>query len=104
MQQSLLEVAVSWAVGYAKNGFGYFSMRSAVNKYMEAMGANHACNNDREAIIFGRKAAAERVCIESLSRLTVEQEKHLHDRLMEIAENDAPLDGVKAYTVNGHGL
>jgi hypothetical protein len=82
--------AVNAAIRWAKTGVGYFTMEEAVNKYIEAVGANRAIGNDPEAIRLGRKAAALRIDIESIHALTKDQEQRLHDTLMKTVEDGVP--------------
>ena len=83
--ESLGRNAADAAIRWAKTGTGYHTMQDAVNKYIDAMGANYAIGNDHEAIRLGREAAALRIDIESIHALTKEQEQRLHDALMKIA-------------------
>ena len=82
--------AIRAAIRWAKTGVGYFRMEDAVNKYIEAIGANRAIGNDPEAIRLGRKAAALRIDIESIHALTKDQEQRLHDTLMTTVEDGVP--------------
>lgn len=79
--------AVESAVHWAKTGMGYFTMDKKVSDYIEVTGANSAIGNDQDAIRHGRRAAALRINIMSISELTKAQEQLLHDTLIEIAEN-----------------
>lgn len=88
--EELRDKAVDLAVKWAKTGFGYFSFEKAVNDFIEATGANRAVNNDPEAIMYGRRAAALRININSIMYLDKEQLNKLHDTLIRIAE-----DGVR---------
>jgi len=56
--------AVATLVKWAKTRVGYFPMRSAVNSYMEAIGANRMPMNDEERLIAHRKIAAQGLAIE----------------------------------------
>ena len=88
--EALEQEATRAAINWAKSGLGYYTMESCVNKYIEATGANHAIGNDAEAIRYGRQAAALRINICAIHALDKNQEQHLHDRLMEIAEAGTP--------------
>lgn len=81
LERNAADVSIRWA----KTGNGYQTMQDAVNKYIDATGANCAIGNDHEAIRLGREAAALRIDIESIHALTKEQEQRLHDALMKIA-------------------
>lgn len=56
--------AVAALVWWAKTRVGYFPMRSAVNIYMEAIGANRMPVNGEEWLIAHRKIAAQGLAIE----------------------------------------
>ena len=86
----LEQIAADAAIKWAKTGIGYFSMEDAVNKYIDAIGANRAIGNDPEAIRLGREAAALRIDIESIHALTKDQEQRLNDALMKIARDGVP--------------
>ena len=86
LEQEATRAASNWA----KSGVGYNTMESCVNKYIDATGANHAIGNDAEAIRYGRQAAVLRINICAIHALDKNQEQHLHDRLMEIAEDGVP--------------
>ena len=86
LEQNAANAAIKWA----KTGIGYFTMEAAVNKYIEAIGANRAIGNDPEAIRLGREAAALRIDIESIHALTKDQEQRLNDALMKIARDGVP--------------
>lgn len=88
--EELKRNAANAAIRWAKTGTGYNTMEDAVNKYIEATGANRAIGNDAEAIRLGREAAALRIDIESIHALTKDQEQRLHDTLMKIVENGVP--------------
>ena len=88
--ETLEQNAVNAAIRWAKTGTGYFAMEDAVNKYIDAIGANRAIGNDPEAIRLGREAAALRIDIESIHALTKDQEQRLHDTLMKIVEDGVP--------------
>ena len=81
--------AVRYAVHWAKTGIGYFTMEQKVNEYIEATGANRSVGSDEAAILHGRRAAALRINIMSISELSKAEEQKLHDRLIEIAEEGA---------------
>ena len=88
--EALEQEATRAAINWTKSGLGYYTMEKLVNDYMEAIGANHSIGNDEEAIRYGRQAAALRINICAIHALNKEQEQHLHNRLMEIAEAGTP--------------
>ena len=61
--KALEQIAADAAIKWAKTGMGYFAMEDAVNKYIDATGANRTIGNDPEAIRLGREAAALRIDI-----------------------------------------
>lgn len=65
--------AVAAMVKWAKTRVGYFPKRSAVNNYMEAIGANRMPMNGEEGLIAHRKIAAQGLAIECISKLSSEQ-------------------------------
>ena len=86
----LEQYAVHLAVRWAKTGIAYNSMVSAVNDYMEAIGANRAIDDNPEVIRLGREIAALRIDVGSIYALTKEQEQRLHDTLLKIAADGVP--------------
>ena len=88
--KALFQTAAVAAVRWAKTGAGHPAMVDAVNKYVDAVGANRAIGNDPEAIRLGREAAVLRIDKESVHALTKDQEQRLHDALMKIAGDGVP--------------
>ena len=88
--KALEQIAADAAIKWAKTGMGYFAMEDAVNKYIDATGANRAIGNDPEAIRLGREAAALQIDIESIHALTKDQEQRLNDALMKIVRDGVP--------------
>lgn len=84
------EQAVKLSVLWAKTGLRELSMRYAVNDYIEATGANHAIDNDEQAILYGRRAVALRVSIEAINSLNKDELQRLDRKLMEIVSEDMP--------------
>lgn len=84
------EQAVNLSVLWAKTGLRELSMRDAVNDYIKATGANHAIDNDEQAIMYGRRAVALKVSIEAINGLTKDELHRLDRKLMEIVEEDMP--------------
>ena len=79
------EQAVKLSVLWAKTGLRELSMRDAVNDYIEATGANHAIDNDEQAISYGRRAVALRI-----NSLNKDELQRLDRKLMEIVSEDMP--------------
>ena len=88
--KALEQIAADAAIKWAKTGTGYFAMKDAVNKFIDAIGANRAIGNDPEAIRLSRETAALRIDIESIHTLTKDQEQRLNDALMKIARDGVP--------------
>ena len=84
------EQAVKLSVLWAKTGLCELSMRDAVNDYIEVTGANHAIDNDEQAILYGRRAVALRVSIEAINSLNKDELQRLDRKLMEIVSEDMP--------------
>ena len=84
------EQAVNLSVLWAKTGLRELSMRDAVNDYIKATGANHAIDNDEQAIMYGRRAVALKVSIEAINGHTIDELYRLDRKLMEIVEEDMP--------------
>lgn len=81
------EQAVKLSVLWAKTGLCELSMR---DDYIEATGANHAIDNDEQAILYGRRAVALRVSIEAINSLNKDELQRLDRKLMEIVSEDMP--------------
>lgn len=84
------EQAVKLSVLRAKTGLRELSMRDAVNDYIEATSANHAIDNDEQAILYGRRTVALRVSIEAINSLNKDELQRLDRKLMEIVSEDMP--------------
>ena len=52
-------------VHWAKTDKGYFMLKDALEKYIEATGANRSCGNGKETILLGRRIAAQRIVIDA---------------------------------------
>lgn len=66
-RQTAVNVLISWA----KTGRGYYSMRDAVDNYLESCGANRPSIGGEETTLAHRKIAANRLeidCIYALSK------------------------------------
>ena len=89
------ELAVELAVHWAKTGLRQFSMRDAVNDFMEEVGANNAMSD--ESIIDRRRICAQQLTIKSIAFLSkdelhkVEQE---FKRTMRPSNNWAGIDDI----------
>lgn len=82
------ELAVELAVHWAKTGLRQFSMRDAVNDYMEEVGANQAMTD--ESIIDRRRIFAQQLTIKSIAFLSKDELHKVEQELKRIAEDDAP--------------
>ena len=56
-------------VHWAKTDKGYFMLKDALEKYIEATGANRSCGNGKETILLGRRIAAQRIVIDAIHLL-----------------------------------
>ena len=84
------EQAVKLSVLWAKTGLRELSMRDAVNDYIEATGANHAIDNDEQAILYGRRAVALRLTIDAINTKNKHQLQPMQRKLTEIDRDDIP--------------
>lgn len=82
------ELAVELAVHWAKTGLRQFSMRDAVNDYMEEVGANQAMTD--ESIIDRIRICAQQLTIKSIAFLCKDELHKVEQELKRIAEDDAP--------------
>lgn len=60
------QAAVNALISWAKTGWGYYSMRDAVDNYMESCGANRPSIGGEETILAHRKIAANRLAIDCI--------------------------------------
>lgn len=81
-------LAVELAVHWAKTGLRQFSMRDAVNDYMEEVGANKAMSD--ESVIDRRRICAQQLTIRSIASLSKDELHKVEQELKRIAEDDAP--------------
>lgn len=90
------EAAAEALIHWAKTGWQQFTMRDAVNNYLEASGANRPSIGGEEAILARRKIAANRLAIDCIYALSKEELSKV-DRELEGIVNDLPLHhkGVK---------
>lgn len=84
------KVAVDALIHWAKTGWGQFSMREAVNDYLEASGANRPSIGGDEAILARRKIAANRLAIDCIYALSKEEMSKVDRELEEIVD-DVPI-------------
>ena len=63
------EEAKDALIHWAKTDKGYFMMKDALEKYIEATGANRSCGNSKETILLGRRIAAQRIVIDAIHLL-----------------------------------
>ena len=80
------QAAVNALISWAKTGWGYYSMRDAVDNYMESCGANRPSIGGEETILAHRKIAANRLAIECIYALSKE----------ELSKVDRELEGITA--------
>ena len=90
------KAAVDALIYWAKTGMREFTMRDAVNDYLEASGANRPSIGGEETILAHRKIAANRLAIDCIYALT-RSERSKIDRELEAIANDIPKEsnGVK---------
>lgn len=78
------KTAVNALIHWAKTGWGQFTMRDAVNDYLEASGANRPSIGGDEAILARRKIAANRLAIDCIYDLSKDELSKLNRDLEEI--------------------
>ena len=90
------KAAVDTLIFWAKTGMREFTMRDAVNDYLEASGANRPSIGGEETILAHRKIAANRLAIDCIYALTRSELSKI-DRELEAIANDIPREskGVK---------
>ena len=76
------KAAVDALIYWAKTGMRQFTMRDAVNNYLEASGANRPSIGGEETIFAHRKIAANRLAIDCIYALSKEDLSKV-DREME---------------------
>ena len=74
---------------WAKTGMRQFTMRDAVNDYLEASGANRPSIGGEETILAHRKIAANRLAIDCIYALSKEELSKV-DRELEGITGDLP--------------
>ena len=76
------QAAVNALISWVKTGWGYYSMRDAVDNYLESCGANRPSIGGEETILAHRKIAANRLAIDCIYALSKEELSML-DRVLE---------------------
>ena len=76
------QAAVNALISWAKTGWAYYSMRDAVDNYLESCGANRPSIGGEETIFAHRKIAANRLAIDCIYALSKEDLSKV-DREME---------------------
>ena len=67
-RKAVVNALISWT----KTGWGYYSMRDAVDNYLESSGANRPSIGGEETILAHRKIAANRLTIDCIYALSKE--------------------------------
>ena len=78
------QTAINALISWAKTGWGYYSMRDAVDNYLELCGANRPSIGGEETILAHRKIAANRLAIDCIYALSKE----------ELSKVDRELEGI----------
>ena len=86
------EAAAEALIHWAKTGWQQFTMRDAVNNYLEASGANRPSIGGEEAILARRKIAANRLAIDCIYALSKDELSKV-DRELEGIVEDLPRQG-----------
>ena len=86
------KTAVDALIYWAKTGMRQFTMRDAVNDYLEASGANRPSIGGEETILAHRKIAANRLAIDCIYALSKEELSKV-DRELENIVGDLPKQG-----------
>lgn len=76
-------------VHWAKTGRGYYTMRNAVNRFIDASGANRHTIGGEETILAYRKIAVSRLAIDCIYALSKSELAKL-DRELDAITNDIP--------------
>ena len=79
------QTAVNALISWAKTGWGYYSMRDAVDNYLESSGANRPSIGGEETILAHRKIAANRLTIDCIYALSKEELSKVDRELERIA-------------------
>ena len=86
------KAAVDALIYWAKTGMRQFTMRDAVNDYLEASDANRPSIGGEETILAHRKIAANRLAIDCIYALSKEELSKV-DRELEGIVGDLPRQG-----------
>ena len=86
------KAAVDALIYWAKTGMREFTMRDAVNDYLEASGANRPSIGGKETILAHRKIAANRLAIDCIYALSKDELSKV-DRELEGIVGDLPRQG-----------
>ena len=86
------KAAVDALIYWAKTGMREFTMRDAVNDYLEASGANRPSIGGEETILAHRKIAANRLAIDCIYALSKEELSKVDMELEDIVW-DVPRQG-----------
>ena len=86
------KAAVDALIYWAKTGMREFTMRDAVNEYLEASGANRPSIGGEETILAHRKIAANRLAIDCIYALSKDELSKV-DRELEGIVGDLPRQG-----------
>ena len=86
------KAAVDALIYWTKTGMREFTMRDAVNEYLEASGANRPSIDGEETILAHRKIAANRLAIDCIYALSKEELSKV-DRELEGIVGDAQRQG-----------
>ena len=82
------QAAVNALISWAKTGWGYYSMRDAVDNYLESCGANRPSIGGEETILLAhRKIAANRLAIDCIYALSKEELSKVDRELERIVSN-----------------
>lgn len=81
------KAAADALIYWAKTGMRRFTMREAVNDYLEVSGANRSSIGGEEAILAHRKIAANRLAIDCIYVLSKEEQSKV-DRELEWIASD----------------
>ena len=86
------KAAVDALIYWAKTGMRQFTMRDAVNDYLEASDANRPSLGGKETILAHRKIAANRLAIDCIYALSKDELSKV-DRELEGIVGDLPRQG-----------
>ena len=86
------KAAVDALIYWAKTGMREFTMRDAVNDYLEASGANRPSIGGEESILAHRKIAANRLAIDCIYASSKDELSKV-DRELEGIVGDLPRQG-----------